>query len=371
MLSATQTRIPQGFIDLGVGHPGLELLPLEALRQASQALFAQSEPHFLQYGAEGGDPELRRELAHFLTRHYGTLVEPQRLFISGGISQALDLLCAALTQPGQSVLVEDPTYFLALSIFRERNLRVVGVPRGDFEALEAALHTHRPVLYYTVPTFHNPTGASLSHQERQKLLQLAEEHGLWVVADEVYHLLSYGSPPPPPLGTLASERVISLGSFSKILAPGLRLGWVQAAPSLLERLERGGVVQSGGGLNPFVGRVVAQAMAMGLQETHLQQLRGVYSRRLAALLEALKAARLPVQIQPPQGGYFVWLELPPEQDASRLLQQAREEGVAFQPGMRFSPSGSFRNALRLCFAHYPEEGLLEGVRRLERAMARG
>lgn len=372
MLDVTQTRIPQGVIDLGVGHPSLELLPLEELRQAALHRLSQGDPSFLQYGAERGDARFRAELARFLGAHYGFVVEPETLFVTAGVSQALDLICTTFTRPGQVVLVEEPTYFLSLGIFQNHHLQVVPIPTDeqglDVEVLEAALRRHQAALVYTIPTFQNPTGTTLSQKRRERLVELSQQHGFLIVADEVYQLLGYRAAPPPSLARyLDTGLVLSLGSFSKILAPGLRLGWIQAAPRLLQKLAQSGLVASGGGLNPFTSSIVCSALELGWQERHLQKLRQIYRGRLEVLLEALSQNGLRPRYWP-EGGYFVWLELDPAINSQALLERALPTGVRFQPGHRFSSQGRLAHALRLCFAYYEPPELVKGVHRLARAL---
>lgn len=368
MLETTQTRIQEGVIDLGVGHPSLGLLPLEALRKAAQHRLSGHDPALLQYGAELGDGHFRGELASFLSRHYGLEVPAQQLLVSSGVSQALDLVCTAFTRPGEVIFVEEPSYFLAFGIFADHGLRTVGIPTDQdglkVEALEEQLKQHKPRLVYTIPSFQNPTGATLSLARRERLVELSQRHGFLVVADEVYQLLHYHQAPPPPLGSFAgSTTVLSLGSFSKILAPGLRLGWVQAAPELLTQLTQTGLVASGGGLNPFSSAVVQSALELGLQDQHLQRLRSTYRGRLEAMLGALKRAGLE-PLYRPSGGYFVWLELEPSINTQALLDKATQAGVRYQPGRKFSSQGYFSNALRLCFAYYQAPELEAGIERL-------
>ncbi len=371
-LDVTQTRIPEGVIDLGVGHPSLELLPLEELRQAAQHRLSQGDPSILQYGAELGDARFRADLARFLGQHYGFAVKPETLLVTAGVSQALDLVCTTFTQPGQVVFVEEPTYFLSLGIFRDHHLQVVPIPTDeqglDVEALEAALRQHRAALLYTIPTFQNPTGTTLSQKRRERLVELSQQHGFLIVADEVYQLLGYQAAPPPSLARyLDTGLVLSLGSFSKILAPGLRLGWIQAAPRLLQKLTQNGMVVSGGGLNPFTSSIVRSALELGWQERYLQKLRHTYRGRLEVLLEALSQNGLRPRYRP-EGGYFVWLELDPAINSQALLERALQTGVRFQPGHRFSSQGRLAHALRLCFAYYEPPELVEGVHRLARAL---
>lgn len=365
-----------------MGHPSPGLLPLRELGEAAAHRFGQGDPSFLQYGYEQGDGHLRAELAAFLSREYGFPVSGEELLISGGISQALDLICAVLTRPGDCVIVEDPSYFLSFKIFEDHGLKVVPVPvdadglRPDL--LEAAIHQHRPRLIYTIPAYQNPSGVTLSAGRRAELVRLARAHDCLILADEVYHLLGFGlsgggERPPESFGRWAGGGgVLSLGSFSKILAPGARLGWIQAAPELLARLMEQGALASAGGFSPLGGGLVRSALELGLLETHLQRLRHTYRARAGALAAALGELRpLGVEFSAPQGGYFIWLKLPAGVQARALLPIALERGVRFQPGDLFSPPGypaTQADRARLCFAFYDEPDLREGVRRLGEAL---
>lgn len=370
-----QSPIPPHIIDLGVGNPAPDLLPLDLLRQVAAQALAQGDSAPLQYGYEAGDVRFRAPLAAFLGEQYGQPVDPGQLFVSNGVSQALDLICTLHAQPGDVVFVEEPTYFLALRIFADHRLRVVGLLTDEhglvIEALEEALAQQRPALLYSVPTHQNPSGATLSSNRRRRLVELSREHNFTVLADEVYHCLSYEEPPPPPLASFAnSGTVLSLGSFSKILAPGLRLGWVQGRADRLQTLAQCGLLDSGGGLNPFTAAIVRSALELGLQQQHLDRLRQVYAGRLAALDAALQR-HLTGQItyRRPDGGFFIWARLADDLNAEALQQTARVYGVGFRPGVRFSSNDGLQDAMRLCFAYYDEGRLAEGVIRLAEAMA--
>jgi len=282
----------------------------------------------------------------------------------------VDLICTLLTQPGDLVLVEEPTYFLAFNIFRDHGLRVASIPLdGDginLEALEMKLQQERAVFLYTVPTFQNPTSVTLSRARRDALVALARQYNFFIVADEVYQMLYYSGQPPTPLAHYVEQApVISLGTFSKILAPGLRLGWLQAAPNLVERFVDSGIVRSGGGLNPFVSGVVRSAIELGLQAQYLAELRQLYGERVVALDQALRAQLLPgVEFVTPKGGYFFWLKLPKTMDAQDLLPKAELYKTGFRIGNKFSSTGTLSNYLRLCFAYYDSAQLVEGAERL-------
>lgn len=373
--SSTQREIPPGVIDLGVGQPSPALLPVEIIEAAAAHATARRDPALLAYGVEQGERRFREALAGFLADRTGRPVDPDRLLVTNGASQALDLVCTLFTQAGDTVLVEEPTYFLALKIFADHRLLVVPLPMDSgglvVEALAAALARERPALVYSIPAFHNPAGVSLAADRRAALASLCREHGALLVADEVYHLLAYtAAAPPPPMAThAAAGGVIALGSFSKILAPGLRLGWLEAGPELIGRFVGCGLLDSGGGLNPFAAGVARSAIELGLLAGHLDRLRAVYGARLQALCRALDAAMPPgVAFETPAGGFFVWLKLPAEMDSRRLLEAARAAGVEFMPGPRFSSRGRLADRLRLSFAYYETPDLLRGVERLAGAM---
>jgi 2-aminoadipate transaminase len=363
-----------GSIDFGNGQPSLSLLPVQALRTAADDCLSQGDANVLQYGADEGDTGFREALAGFLARRYAMPVAMDDLIASAGASQALDLVCTRCTRPGDTIFVEEPTYFLALDVFRDHDLRVVGIPIDDegirIDALQHALTQHRPVLLYTIPSFQNPSGITMSAARRAQLMDVSRAHDLLIVADEVYHLLDFGTAPPLPLAAhIHSARVMSLGSFSKICAPGLRLGWIHGAPALLHVLTQSGVVQSGGGLNPYVSGVMRSMIGLGLADTGLDALRVVYAARSAALCHALRELMPTVAFVEPLGGYFVWVQLPAHLSAAALLPLARAEGVTFHPGARFISRDGFAHALRLSFAHYDTPQLEEGVQRLARALA--
>lgn len=374
-LRSTQVSLTPGQIDLGIGQPDFALLPLELLRRAAEVALGEGDPSFLNYGYEQGDGRFRHALAHFLTTGYGMPVSAADLMITNGASQGLDLICTLFTRPGDTVFVAEPTYFLALRIFADHGLQVVGIPITldglDLDALEAALAHHRPVLLYTIPTYQNPSGVTLPLAARERLVALSAAHGFLLVADEVYHLLGYATAPPPPLAAWAeSGRVLSLGSFSKILAPGLRLGWIQAAAPLLARLTGSGLLDSGGGLNPFTANVVRVVLEEGWQAAHLAHLRQTYGRRLRAMAAALSAQLGDVaSFTVPQGGFFFWVRLNEGLDTAELLPTAHRHQTGYQPGSKFSSQGTLRNYLRLSFAFYDEGSITQGVARLRRVLA--
>jgi DNA-binding transcriptional MocR family regulator len=368
--SSAQKEIPPGMIDLAIGQPSPWLLPVEATAKAAAHCTDHPGRVLLAYGSEQGDGHFRAALAEFLEKTYAQPIDPAHLLVTNGASQAIDLICTLFSKAGDTIFVEEPTYFLARKIFADHQLKPVALPMDAdgliIEALEEELRRSRPAFLYTIPTYHNPTSVCLSASRREKLAEVSRRYQLLVVADEVYHPLSYTSAPPPPLAaSCTSAKVISLGSFSKILAPGLRLGWLQAAPTLIERIARCGLLDSGGGLNPFASGVVRSAMELGLVDENLALLKQTYSRRMQAMCAALRS-RLPASVRftEPSGGFFIWLGLPEGIDTLDLLAKAKSRNVEFMPGPKFSSRQMLKNCLRLSFAYYDTPELLEGVERL-------
>ena len=373
MTETVEGLVSDEIIDFGNGQPSLSLLPLDALRIASDHCLSRGDAALLQYGADQGDADFRESLAEFLSRRYATLIDARQLMVSASASQALDLVCTRFTRPGDTIFVEEPTYFLALHVFRDHGLNVVGIPIDEdgirVDALREALGKHRPALLYTIPSFQNPSGTTMSADRRERLLSISRAHDLLIVADEVYQLLDFGTAPPLPFAAhVRSARVLSLGSFSKICAPGLRLGWIHGATPLLDTLMDSGLVQSGGGLNPYVSGVMRSMIELGLADACLDSLRRVYAERSATLCRALRDALPDAVFAEPQGGYFVWMQLPRAIVASRLQPIAATEGVTFHAGSRFVDRDGFANFVRLSFAHYNTTLLVEGVHRMARAV---
>ena len=368
--------ISQEMIHLGIGQPGSDLLPVKGLERAAALALHTDDPFFLNYGSEQGNENFLESLAKFLSSHYPEPVSPEQLFITNGNSQALDLVCTLFTRPGDTILVEEPSFFLAFKIFADHGLNLVSVPMDEHglivREVREKLKTLNPAFLYTVPSYHNPAGVTLSNQRRRELAEICSENQLLIVADEVYHFLNYTGEPVLPMGSLCQDcPLVSLGSFSKILAPGLRLGWVHARPDLIKRLYRSGLVLSGSGLSPFASQIVNSFMALGFLDANIEKLKQVYTQRRDFLCRLLKET-LPEQARflIPGGGYFVWVRLPDPVDASALRKIALEFQVNYFAGKLFSSQKGLNNYIRLCFAYYPEQDLARGIDRLAKALVR-
>ncbi len=373
--------IPDGVVDLGWGHPSPRLHPTDALAVAAQSVLGQRSAVPLQYGAVQGFGPLLESLAAYLSTQdaYGGAVAPESLFLTAGASAAIDLAATLYATAGDTVIVEEPTYYLIEQIFVDHGLNVVGVPTDadglDTDALETMLASDRlpkPRLLYTIPTYQNPNGSVLPLQRRRHLVELAQRHGFTVIADEVYQLLHYGPPPPPPMAMLDDSPdgcVISLGSFSKILSPGMRLGWVHASPNVVRRFVDSGVAASGGGLSHFSATLAHEMLETGMLPDHIDTLRQVYGQRHDDVADLLHSeCSDSVEFTPPGGGYFYWLTLNNGVNTDALLASAREAGVSYRPGTAFSSSGGFTDALRVSISLYESDELADGLRRLAAAI---
>jgi DNA-binding transcriptional MocR family regulator len=369
-----------GIIDLGWGHPDPALMPVEALREATAAALATFGADALAYGAARGPGPLIAWLRERIGRTEGRTPAPEELLITAGNSQALDQFCSLHTRPGDAVLVESPTYHLAVKILRDHPLELVPVPLDReglrIDALEGALSAlrregRRPRFLYTVPTYHNPTGVCLSAERRRALIDLAVAEDFLVIEDDVYRELSYDGPAPPSLWSMAPiGRVTRLGSFAKAVAPGLRLGWVTGDPDLIGRMVDGGLLDSGGCLNHFTAMTVAALCASGGFDRQANCLRDAYRAKRdalhAALLEYLPHG---CSWALPSGGFFIWLRLPAGVIAERLLPRAEALGTAFAPGTRFHLDGAGVEAARLAFSYYGTDQLAEAARLLGKSLA--
>ena len=366
-----------GIIDLAWGHPSDNLHPLDELKPAIDAIFVNKEISALQYSGYQGYGPLIGSLSQYLSedKSYTRIIKPEELYIGYGASHGLDLACTLFTGEGNTVLVEEPSYYLVRQILIDHRLNIVGVPTDSegmkIENLEQIIDSHKGnvKLLYLIPSFHNPMGSVMSLERREKIIDLADKHDILIAADEAYHLLYYGDPPPPTMATLDDSRtgcVVSLGSFSKILAPGIKLGWIQANPDLVDKFTNSGSNFSGGN-NNFSGAIVDIAIRKGILAKHVNHLKNTYKSRMEIMSSALKTRIPEAEFLMPQGGYYFWIKFPEEIDANVLEKLAFNQGVTLRPGVAFSGQSLFSNCIRLCFALSDIEDITEGINRLGQA----
>jgi 2-aminoadipate transaminase len=368
-------------ISFAGGLPAPELFPMEAIREASDAVLRQQGPAVMQYGETEGVAELRDWVAQSISTPERPLGRNQ-ILITNGAQQALDLIGRVFVDEGDTILVENPTYLAALSAWRPCGARFESIPDEsiDPDASRFRGQLERPAkLVYLVPNFSNPTGNSLSEERRHTLARqitpLGQGSTVWV-EDDPYGALRYDGVGPASLFQRAGARwgesspVLRVGTFSKVLVPGLRVGWVTGPEPLVDALVR---AKQAADLHssPFNQWLVLELLRRGLLETQHPRWTELYRARRNAMLEALAEFFPPwTSWTRPDGGMFVWVTLPHGMNSTTLLNQALARGVAFVPGAEFHIDDSGQNTFRLNFTHAPPERIREGIRRLSEVIRR-
>ncbi len=363
-----------GSIPLFAGHPSPELLPIEGIQSVLDA--AWSEKHITRlfnYGDEQGNSQLIDFLAQRLNHQERLGINRQNLMIIGGSTLGVNMVTQHLTQPGDTILVDAPSYRDALHIFRDQRLNICSVPIDNggiiIAELERALESlakdeSSPKFYYVVPNFQNPSGITMSAARRQTVIALSRRYQFAILEDDVYNDIRFCASLPPSFYALAEgENVLRLGSFSKTLAPGLRIGWLIASAERISQFVTSGALRMGGGANPFTAAIVADYCQSGAWEAHLHWLRRRYQERrdlaLTALADSMPAA---VKWTNPDGGYFIWLRLPPTLHVDQLEQRAQDHNVYFASGKGFyvDPEAGAHH-LRLSFSFVSSADLRAGI----------
>jgi GntR family transcriptional regulator/MocR family aminotransferase len=365
---SSPARAGAGVISLAGGMPDSGLFPTEAFRRVLNRVIRTEGRDLLQYYPVGGYPPLRQFLSSYLLK-FGVEARPEELLIVNGSQQGLDLIARVLLDPGDFVAIEEPSYPRAIQVFRSFGGQLLPIPLGEhglrLDLLGRVLARHAPKLLYCQPNAHNPTGLTMTAAARRELLELAGRHRVPVVEDGFDGSLSFGQRPPTPLKALdPSGLVLHIGTFSKILFPGLRLGWLVAPAALLERLEIAKQL-SDIHTSPLIQAAVYHFCRRRLLERHLARCAAEYGRRRLRLLRSL-AAWMPkgVTWTDSQGGFSLLLTLPEGMDAGALLPRALECGVLFTPGSVFFADGGGERTLRLSFSSVSARRIDEGVRRL-------
>lgn len=354
----------------GGGVPPTEAIPVARLREGADRAWADGAETLL-YGEVRGYRPLRELIAERMAAR-GAIVDPADILITNGAQQGIDLAARIFIDPGDIVLTEEPTFMDALRVFRSHEAEPVGVPLDDeglqVDALAALLDRlpKRPKFLYTMPTYQNPMGVSMSMARRLALIDLARERGIAIVEDDPYGDLSYDGDPPPTLKSLDPE-VIFLGTFSKVLAPGLRVGWVASSPRLREAFFN---VKEGTDIhNERIMTRTVYHSALGFLDAHIAASSEIYRRRRDAMLDALER-EMPAGVRwtTPRGGFFLWVTLPDPYETDAMLPDATDRGVIYLPSSWFYPDRSWTRSMRLNFSSQPEERIAEAMRTLAEAI---
>ena len=371
-----------GIISFAGGFPDSAMFDVEGIREASARALSEEPGAALQYGATEGYNPLREQLAAFMASKGVKGLNPEGLIVTTGSQQALDLVAKTLLNPGDVALVEAPTFLATIQCFRLYGPQVLGVPIDEHgvqvDQLEAMMVQHRPKLVYLVPTFGNPSGAMLSLERRLQVLKLAVKYQTVVVEDDPYGDLYFGDAPPPSLLALTDQVpgsrdwLVYCGSLSKVLSPGLRVGWMIAPPALLARATMCKQF-SDAHTSTFAQATAALYLKAGRMPDTLNTVRRVYAERARTMGEALsKELGSALRFTQPLGGLFFWANLTgangQETDGSALAKRAIEKGVAFVPGAPFYANNPDITAIRLSFATADVDKIKEGISRLGQSL---
>ncbi len=371
-----------GIISFAGGFPDPAMFDVEGIREAVNTALTQEAGATLQYGATEGYNPLREQLAAFMAAKGCTDVAPDNLIVTTGSQQALDLIGKTLISPGDKVIVEGPTFLATIQCFRLYGAELISAPVDahgvQTDALEALIAEHKPKFVYLIPTFGNPSGALLSLERRKKVLELAVQTQTLVVEDDPYGDLYFNAAPPPSLLALSAtvpgsrDWLAHCGSLSKVLSPGLRVGWMIAPPELLAKATMCKQF-SDAHTSTFAQATAAQYLKVGRMPATLAHVRTVYAERALAMGNALrKELGDAIDFVQPQGGLFVWARLTGAggkiKDGAELAKRAIDKGVAFVPGTPFYANNPDASTLRLSFATADVARIEEGVGRLAQAM---
>lgn len=358
-----------GMISLAGGLPAPELFPLDAIKTAAEQVLTRYGSQALQYSITEGLVPLREKLVKALSENSAQKIGIDNIIITQGSQQALELLSKLFLDKGSLVFTENPSYLGALQAFRLFQAEVLPVPSDDdgmrIDALRDALKRQKPAYLYIMPNFQNPTGVSLSLERRHALLQTAKEHDLLVIEDDPYGELVFEGEKMPSLYSLSNgQNVIYLSTFSKTIAPGLRVAFAAGSQEFIGKLalaKQGTDLQT----NTLGQYIVNEYLGSGRHQEHIDLIRRTYGSRRDCMLTAMKQ-HLPNKLtwSRPRGGMFLWLEFAPGTDSKELLLHCIERNVAFVPGSEFFPDGSGTNTARLNFSNASPDNIGEGIRRI-------
>ena len=360
-----------GVINFAGGLPAPELFPIEGIKQACLRVLEKYGPESLQYSLTTGVPMLKQFIASRIST-IGFDFSPDAIQITQGSQQGLDIIGRVFIQPGSVVLTEEPTYLGALQAFSFYEAHFVSVKTDDSgmlpDDLEYKMREHKPVFIYLVPNFQNPSGITMSKSRREAVVALAKKYDVPIVDDNPYGELRYSGTPVPSLKVMGGEHVIQLGTFSKIISPGLRVGWIAADVEFIgicEKMKQACDLHS----TTFTQYVVYEFARDGALEQHIEKIKNAYGRRRDLMINALrKYLDNGSTWTEPEGGLFLWVKLPDGISASKMLPVALKAGLAYVPGKYFFSQKPDDSTLRINFCNATEENIVEGIRRLAKVV---
>ncbi len=350
--------------DLNLGYPDLAVVPKELLADLTREIVCSNRG--LQYGGDLRGVSFAREaVSRFLSDRTGDPVQPSELMITCGSLQGIDIACRSLTQPGDVVLVESPTFFFAINLLRMSHVELVGVPMRqdgiDLDRLQEVIERHSPRLMYTIPSYQNPTGICATAENRKQLVALAQKHHFVLLEDTAYQFLNFGAPPPPMLKHYdqGSGHVVTVGTFSKLVAPSLRQGWTWATP---EQIDLFANYKDDASASTLTCELITEYLRRGGMDQQIAFLQDFYGRKCARMAKAM-AEHFPdwVSWTIPDGGFFVWVTLPERLSAKELRTAALARGVDFMLGQGCFVEPVMDRYLRLCFAYIGGDEIEAGV----------
>lgn len=355
-------------ISLAGGLPSQDAFPVMEMEKAFTAALEDAKGNALQYGATEGFMPLRKWIAGYMNGQ-GISCGAENIMVTSGSQQGIEIIARSLLEPGDTVVVESPSYMAALQVFVNQEARIVAVPSDGegiiTDGLKEILMKENPKFIYVIPTFQNPSGLTLGKKRREELLNIANELQIPVMEDNPYGELRYKGEPQPPIKSLPSaEGVIYLGTFSKIVAPGLRLGWMVTAPEVIRKFAA--IKQSSDLLSNQTSQMaLVKFLETGILPSHIEKIKALYKTKRDAMEVALeKYFPEGVTWTDAEGGMFVWATLPDGIDTMEMFQDALEAKVAYVPGVAFYPDGRGKSSMRLNFSGPSPEQLEEGIKRL-------
>ena len=362
-----------GMISFAGGNPSMSALEPDVIGRLCSQAIDRYGANILQYGGTEGLPGLRGQIAAYLKDSAGVRAGAENTLPVQGGSQALDLLCKALIDPGDVILVESPTFLGAIQAMRTYNARLVAMPTDEqgviIDAAEALVKQYKPKIMYVIPTFQNPSGRTLALERRKALAEMAGKYGFIIAEDDPYRDLRYSGSALPSISSFDEEGwVVYMSSFSKYIAPGLRLGAaVVPDASLLRKMVIG--KQSADVHSPLLTQAIVELyLEQGLLPDHLKRICGEYRAQMQAMLDGFKFLPEGVEHTVPEGGLFVWASLPQGMNAMEALDRAIARNVAFVPGTHFYPEGGHENTFRLNFSMQSVENIEKGMQSLGDAL---